>query len=409
MVNQPERPAGIQGQKPRLFYPITLLIINGISIVSIILGTVGLVGLLLLGLYKGPEINQISGLVTLIFTNLGILILILPSTLSTVFMLMGKPQWENKVKLGRPFLMAAIILYPLALGIGWFLSLQNNAFNILASPLNLLVVILPLAVIFILSTHNLKQGSVHRSWGLLSFGLTVTPILIMGLEILMVVTISGIAAFVVMKASPDAVLILNRLIQRLSFNGMNTEGIVRILQSYIRYPFTIYLIISLMCGFIPLLEELLKPLGCWFLLNRRLTPQEGFVAGIISGLAFSVIESLNSMTMVMNGSWSFTAIMRIGTGLIHISTTGLMGWALASSISDGRYYRLVLSYLAAVVIHGSWNLMVVTAVLLPFVGGNSYPKSLEFIPYIGLMILTIGMGVLLFEGNRRLRKNEPSN
>jgi len=55
---------------------------------------------------------------------------------------------------------------------------------------------------------------------------------------------------------------------------------------YINNPFVLYTILALFSGFIPLVEEMLKPLAVWFLVSWRLSPSEGFTAGLISGLAF---------------------------------------------------------------------------------------------------------------------------
>ena len=394
----------VPGKQAGRFYLISQLVINLICIFILTLGISGLVSGALMSLAVWMEIDSAVRLLTLAFVNAGILILILPSTICHFGLLIGKPQWEAFFKPDKRWLTIGLIIFPIALGMGIFFSTTGGPLFIFIPPLNLLAVGIPLAAIFALSTRSLQRGSVHRNWGILSFGLTVTPVIIMVLETLLIVTLVGAVVFVLLRGGTDVMLTLNRLQVRLSNNGMNPEGIIRILQPYMRYPLTYYLLISIMCGFVPLLEELLKPLGCWFLLNRRLSPQEGFTAGVLSGLAFSMVESMNALTMVMNSGWGISVVMRIGTALLHTGTSGLIGWALAGCIQDGRYLRLAVSYLTAVIFHGVWNLMVVLSLINSFSKDDSLLITMGNTPYIGLIVLTVTMGAFLYGSNRLLSK-----
>jgi len=82
---------------------------------------------------------------------------------------------------------------------------------------------------------------------------------------------------------------------------------------------------------IPLLEELLKPLAIWILVWRKLTPVEGFVAGLICGSAFGLIESIGNLASISGSDWIIVVLGRTGTGLLHTVATGLVGWGLASA------------------------------------------------------------------------------
>jgi hypothetical protein len=53
--------------------------------------------------------------------------------------------------------------------------------------------------------------------------------------------------------------------------------------------------------------------------------------------------------------WVTMMVTRIGTAIIHIFTSGMVGWALVQVRYKRRYGLLCLSYLAAVAIHGLWN------------------------------------------------------
>jgi hypothetical protein len=107
-----------------------------------------------------------------------------------------------------------------------------------------------------------------------------------------------------------------------------------------------------------MIEEILKPLGVWFLAGQKLTPTQGFVFGILSGAGFGLFENLGN-TSSGGAAWAILASTRISTLLLHCFTAGLVGWALASAWSQRRYLRLGISYILAVLVHGLWNGMAV--------------------------------------------------
>jgi hypothetical protein len=118
-----------------------------------------------------------------------------------------------------------------------------------------------------------------------------------------------------------------------------------------------------------MLEELFKPLGVWLMAGKKMTPSQGFTAGLICGATFGLLESLSTIYMVSGNNWVFTAVARIGTGLLHTFTAGLSGWALARTLQDNKYIRISLMYIGVVLLHGCWNLfailMAVNKMILP--------------------------------------------
>jgi hypothetical protein len=109
--------------------------------------------------------------------------------------------------------------------------------------------------------------------------------------------------------------------------------------------------------------------------------------------------------------WAFAVTARAGTSLLHMFTAAVSGWALVLAWREGRYLRLVLSYLAVMAIHGLWNGLSllafasaldlnlaarVRALLLPL--GQLAP--------FGLGALTLATFVLLAVFNRRLRPRQ---
>ena len=139
------------------------------------------------------------------------------------------------------------------------------------------------------------------------------------------------------------------------------------------------------------MEELLKPLAVYFLLGRKLLPWEGFVLGATAGAGYALFENLTIGATAE--AWTFVIISRIGTAAVHVLTTGLVGWGLASARSERKYARLAGSFLSAVVLHGVWNgLNILTALAeLEGFGAQIGPFFLNFANYapVGLFVLAV--------------------
>jgi hypothetical protein len=93
-------------------------------------------------------------------------------------------------------------------------------------------------------------------------------------------------------------------------------------------------------------------------------------------------------------TWLYTAVARIGTGLLHMFTAGMSGWALASSWQDKKYIRITLVYTGVVLLHGCWNLFA----LLMGLSSLAIPVKSDFLT--GLMNFSpwvlFGIAVLMF-------------
>ena len=163
-------------------------------------------------------------------------------------------------------------------------------------------------------------------------------------------------------------------------------------------------------GIVPLIEELFKPIGAWFVAGSHLTAAQGFAAGLLSGTGYALFENL---ALSNTGSeWTLTLIGRIGTGLLHITTAGLTGWALITAINERRYLRLAAIYLVSVVIHGFWNaLALLSAVsqLNQAVSGNlssrfGFLTLVSQWATIGIVLMVIFIFLILLGMNRALRR-----
>jgi len=163
---------------------------------------------------------------------------------------------------------------------------------------------------------------------------------------------------------------------------------------------------------VPLIEEALKPVGMWFLHGRLQGPAAGFAAGLLSGAGYAMFESL----VAFNGGeeWVPVTMARMGTAVVHITVSGLVGWALVGAWRQRRYLALAGTYLAAVAIHGTWNAMTVIMVVDGVAAAQPEPVSMPAIsalasaaPFI-LIVLGLLCITLLMVWNRRLQPEKTS-
>jgi hypothetical protein len=203
---------------------------------------------------------------------------------------------------------------------------------------------------------------------------------------------------------------MGELLQRLQYAPPNEQTILRILGPYVMRPATLLAVLFVAAGIVPLIEETLKPIGLWLLAGRCLTPAEGFTGGILSGAGFALFENLGNASIGGEG-WSTLVTVRISTVLLHVLTTGLTGWALASAWSEKRYLRLGLAFAISVVLHGLWNGMAVLSVAafqLP--EPLSIPPAFRTVGYAafgGLVVMLIANLGIYLGFNRALRRTLP--
>jgi hypothetical protein len=93
-----------------------------------------------------------------------------------------------------------------------------------------------------------------------------------------------------------------------------------------------------------------------------------------------------------------------------MTNAGLMGWALASTWQDGRYLRLVLTYLGVSALHGLWNLFSLAQGILPLVGPvDGLPLAWWQQPALmngGLWVISVILLIFLIAFRLRLQRQE---
>ena len=151
-------------------------------------------------------------------------------------------------------------------------------------------------------------------------------------------------------SSPDLLAQLEKLAQSMASGNVGVENMITVLQPYLERPGVIVAGLIILSVLTPLIEEFFKPLALWFIPGHNLTEAEGFTLGLVAGGIFALLETLGTLPALngRDGLWLMLILTRTGTGLLHITCSGLVGWGLASAWGKERYLRLAGLYLAAV-------------------------------------------------------------
>jgi len=148
----------------------------------------------------------------------------------------------------------------------------------------------------------------------------------------------------------------------------------------------------------PVMEELFKTLAVWSLEGLDISDGDGYVAGMMSGAAFALVEGMlyAAQTAIAPGNdWLYFLLGRFGGTLIHIFNGGLIGWALTKTWRDRKLARLLLIYLLTFIIHGLWNLAVVQTQLIPSLKGEEINMVLSN-GILAVLALLVGAGFFAF-------------
>lgn len=266
-------------------------------------------------------------------------------------------------------------------------------------------VCLPIGLILGVGSHGLKFGPRWKAWGTIAISMTISPILMVTLEILILAAIV-IALAIFLSLQPGLVEQLNELVVELN-QSFDEEAALTLLAPYLSKPGIIASIFLYLSLFVPLVEELFKPLAVWLFARKMESAADGFSLGLLSGGIFALLESLN---VGGNGStaWSVIVGVRIGTSLLHITASGLMGVAIVQLFHQKRVGRFLLTYEAVVLLHGLWNACAAGTAFATLGEYIGRPQWIWNLPAAlgGFVILFGGMSLILIAANRKLVKEK---
>ena len=341
-------------------------------------------------------------------------LLLLPLFLLSIYQVRGKPipTWLATDHPNiRKWAMWAIIIWPLFVFLGWLIAGQPNLAVFLLGPINLVTAGLPVLWIYNAGRWKLKGGNQMRHWRIFGFSLTLMPVVVILFEIIALLFVGIIVGLLLaygLSVNPQFERDLTEITNQIMGAGQDLEAILELLKPYILQPAVIVWGLAIFGGVIPIIEEVTKPLALWALAGRKITPQEGFIGGLLCGAGFALVENILYLTMaVTQEDWIFMAVGRAGTGVLHMLASGLFGLGLAKAWQAGRWHILVLTTLGSFFLHGLWNALAVVVGLAPLylVGPElTIVQTLLFnTPLILLLVLSI-FGLFII--NRLLRKKK---
>ncbi len=324
------------------------------------------------------------------FSMLALALFPLLSTITSALQLAGKkqPAWltgpKNWLK-GLPILVALLML------LAWFLIGRGANPVLLLSLLTMFCILLPITWLARVGSGKEWGNFPKRDAGLLTFSIGFSTPLILLVELILVFILLVVFGFVV-AAIPGLQQVLEQVLTNWAQYAQDPEQLLEALRPLLTNGWVIGLLFFLLSGLAPLVEELLKTLGVWFLKNQAITPAQGFVAGVMSGAGFALVEGLFNATQALSGSsgadWLFLILGRFGGSLLHIFNGGLMGWALAKTWQDRKVWRVVGIFALVFVLHGVWNAFALAAGVFPFLQGGLESTSWYYLP-LGVIFVVV--------------------
>lgn len=338
-------------------------------------------------------------------------LMLIPVLLLSIYYLQGKPV-PGWLDLTRPAfgkrVRWVILAWPVLVLLGWWITSQEGLAVFLLGPINVLVAGLPILWIFNAAQSGLSGGSHMRKWRIFGFSITLLPILVILVELLAIVFLGGMGlAYVGIRtaADPQIEREISYLVNQFMIYGEDLDALILFLKPLILQPSIIYWALAIFGGVLPIIEEVIKPLVLWTLAGRKITPQEGFVGGLLCGAGFALMENVFYFTTVLLAEeWLFMAIGRAGTGVLHMLASGLVGWGLAAAWGKRKWVFLALTTLGAFILHGVWNILAVLSGVVPLLILKNEPTMLQLLISHGPVVLLLIISIIgLFLINRHLR------
>lgn len=349
-------------------------------------------------------VGQTTSLI-LLFSGMGFVgLLLLPSAWYAGKRLFNGERERVQTWRGAGWL---ITILPVLLALGYLAEWNTAGGRILLATIHVLANGTAIFWVLHVGRRDLAEESPQRFWGVFGSGLALAPMLALLLEFLFLIFI-GLLWYLYLSQQPALREQISNLVERLPQSAASPAILDRIASKYLFNPGVLATVFSYVAVIIPLVEEIIKPVGVWLLARRKLSPQDGFVLGMLSGAGYALFENL---TLSANAEvWVVVMITRIGTTAVHMLTSGLVGWGLASvwTGEKGGVSRLAKAFLTSVLLHGVWNALNILSALAQFSGAQGAFSPLmfwiaQFAP-LGIFLLAVGSFYGLLRSNRVLKR-----
>ena len=374
----------------------------------IVLGVAVLMGIVTLGKLLTGDTIQVGETILLAVTLFEGLLLLAAAYFS-IQKLRQQPSAdvESAYSISILQVAASLFLAGVAILIGHQI-VNNEPVNWLFLPLlTLSAVILPILILFGLGIRGISMGPRWRTWNILGISMTLVPFITFFLEAVVIVFILFFVA-IFLASQPALVAQLQRLSTQIYLLQTDPEALIELLKPLLLQPGILVIGLVLFALLVPLIEELLKPLGVWLFANQISSPAQGFALGALSGSAYALIETLG--VTPQSADWATLLVTRLGTDILHVTTSALMGAGIVSAVRGRRYMRLLGTYLICVFLHGLWNSLAILFTFSTLANGSGQLKVLEdlAIPVAaGVALLAVLLLVILILTNLRMRAAQP--
>ena len=292
-----------------------------------------------------------------------------------------------------------VFFWVVVLLIGYFLVDRGMLAALILPILAILGVLLPISAYLFVVWQQAGPLETSRSWGALSAGLTISPLIGISLEFGFLVLAFAFVMVVIMQDS-SLISSLEITATRLANGQDNPEIINNVLVSFLERPINRFLLYSIIAGLIPIVEEIAKQIPVWLLAWQKLSPRAGLLVGALGGAGFALTESLMTITALSGTEeWLYQILGRAGAGLMHICTGAIGGWGLTSAMQGKNYTRALLVYLVTIIIHGLWNAAAtwegLSQLLVPSSPGVYFPLALLCGLFIIMLVFLLNIQKIL--------------
>lgn len=332
-------------------------------------------------------------------------VLLLAATFISLQKFLQRPfaEQDSSFSISGTHIVASLLIVGAVLFLGSWVGV-NERVNWLVLPiLTVPAVIFPIFILFGLGVRKIPLGTRWQAWNVFGIGMTLVPLVLIIVEVFaMIFMLVIIILFVVFQ--PAISVEMERLSQQIYSLGPESQAARELLLPWVTKPAVIAVALSYFAILVPLIEELFKTLGVWFFAAKLTSRAQGFALGALSGAAYGLVETLG--VSAQTADWATLLLTRIGTGLLHITTSALMGAAIVGALRERRYLQLLGTYGLAVLLHGLWNAQAILytfANLAKTLSQRGPLNGIEVPLTVGMVILAVVLLIILQASNLKMR------
>ena len=359
----------------------------------------------LASLFMGIEVSPQQTIFLVAFGFEGIVLFAAAFFVLQKYLQKATADQEVSLFLSGGWIVLLTVLATLSILAGYLLAGMAIVNWLVLPILTIPAIAIPLGVLLALGTRKLPFATRWQTWTVLGLSMTLGPILLFALEILLAIFLF-IGVVVYVMSQPGLVFELQQISEQIMILGPPSEEAIELLAPFLTRPGVMVITLLYIAILVPAIEEIFKPIGVWLFAGKLDSQAQGFTLGALSGAGYALIETIG-VSGQQTGEWASLLASRIGTGLLHITPSALMGAAIVLAVRNRHYLRMLGTYLLAVFLHGSWNALAMLFTFSTLAEQFDQPGSLgTFQPATisAMVVLAVGLFLILILTNRRLRK-----